>query len=738
MYRIRKLTAVLCALCLIAACLTGCAQTTATSATHVSNLSSEAIETKQDIILASSETSETEYNPMNTGIITGMSLDENGNFQIIREPAKAEPMGEKNTWTIFVYMCGSDLESDGGLASNDLQEMIDGSVNSRVRYVVMTGGALEWQNEVVDGSRLELYLIENGEIAYLDSADYHYMNDPETLYAFLSWGIENYPAAKMGLIFWNHGGGSIDGVCVDERFIADVNSGALGDVPGLGYTLSLHDISRVLSQVSEQMTDKFEFVGYDACLMGTLENAFMLSPYARYMYASEEVEPGCGWEYTSIGRAINRSGRIDGAGLGKVVCDGYFKGCAEIECEDAATLSCIDLSVIDDVIYSFDALGRKMMTLAEDPASLAEIAKNTNTVEFFGGNSETEGYCNLADLDGIVNAVSCVVPDVKTVLNAIGRAVTYNVNGILHENACGLSLYYPLHAETGTGELGRFAEVVTSPYYYGFVAQNFYAAANGGLNGYDPAESLNAWASAVDDSIDNIVEEYGEAHLTGQSPYISFAEEPQLYESGSFGFVLAEESIPYVSSVEAELYFFSDDGKDMVWLGGTTDVFADWETGSFVDDFDGLWFCTPDGQLISATVVSETEAFSTYTTPVLLNGEATNLRFVVDNSDFSVTLYGVWESVDEHGMAGRNSYQLTEGDVIQPLFHAFDVETQEEKIYFGEEYVYDGNDEWLYGVLFDDDYFYRFCIYDIYGDFYVTDGVMFNVKDGQPFFYPEG
>ena len=41
----------------------------------------------------------------------------------------------------------------------------------------------------------------------------------------------------------------------------------------------------------------FELIGFDACLMASVEMASVASPYAKYMVASEEVEPGSGWDY---------------------------------------------------------------------------------------------------------------------------------------------------------------------------------------------------------------------------------------------------------------------------------------------------------------------------------------------------------------------------------------------------------------------------------------------------------
>ena len=43
----------------------------------------------------------------------------------------------------------------------------------------------------------------------------------------------------------------------------------------------------------------FDFIGFDTCLMGTVENALMLTAHADYLIASEETEPGLGWYYTN-------------------------------------------------------------------------------------------------------------------------------------------------------------------------------------------------------------------------------------------------------------------------------------------------------------------------------------------------------------------------------------------------------------------------------------------------------
>lgn len=745
MFPFQKLTAVFCVLCLLAAIFSGCsAQVGDSSETEPSGKTAAAPVSGQgsSAITGSGfgfgqDADSPASSARNTGLITNIALDQQGHLQIAREPAKCDPMGEPNTWTIFVYLCGSDLESDGGYASGDLQEMIEGSKGSKVRYVVMTGGALQWQKIVEDNDSLGIYLVEDGTITLLESLDYGYMNAPETLLTFLNWGIENYPAEKMGLILWDHGGGSIAGVCKDEYFLRDIDNGVLGDISGYNMTLSLYDISSALNRVYEKMTDQFEFVGYDACLMGTLENAFMLSSYARYMYASEEVEPGAGWDYVAIGKAIGSSGKINGARLGRIVCDSFYQSCEDGGQGNNATFSCIDLSKMDDLIMAFDAFSVNVLSASEDPESLAKIVRKMNHVEFFGGNSESEGYYNLVDLADAVKMLSSVVPGADVVQQAIRQAVLYSRNGSYHKRSCGLSVYYPLSIEEGSRELGEFAKVACSPYYYGYVAQNAYAAANGGLDGYDREYSLNAWASAMDANVENLIEDYGSIQVTGKSPYIVFCEEPALSEDGAYGFSLTEESLPYVNRVNADIFFLSDDGEDLVFLGSTSDVIGDWDNGVFVDHFDGLWFCLPDGQLLSSIIVSEADDQTIYTTPILLNGKETNLRFVMNNSDYTISLDGVWTGEESNGFGGRNIYQLKVGDVIQPMYSATNVETGAESTYYGQDYTYDGSNEWCYNTMFDSEYYYQFSIYDIYGDSYVTDYVTFTVENGQLYFYPE-
>ena len=95
---------------------------------------------------------------------------------------------------------------------------------------------------------------------------------------------------------------------------------------------------------------EFEIIGFDTCLMATLETAAALSPYGRYMVASEEIEPGTGWDYTAWLQAICDNPTADGLAVGTAICDSYFAKCQAGQTDDIATLSVIDLAAVPKLV----------------------------------------------------------------------------------------------------------------------------------------------------------------------------------------------------------------------------------------------------------------------------------------------------------------------------------------------------------------------------------------------------
>ena len=605
-----------------------------------------------------------------------------------------------DSWTIFVYICGSNLESESSFATDNMQEMIDASAVSGVRFVVQTGGAEEWHNGA-SADELDRFEIVGGVSTIVDRQPLASMGDSATLADFLRWGLAVYPSSHAGLVLWDHGSGSINGVCFDDLANSD--------------SLSLRDLDTALSSLHGALPGGFDFIGFDACLMGTVEAASMLAPYAKYMIGSQEVEPGTGWDYAAIGNCLAADPSADMITVGKAICDGFYQMCDSVEAANSATLALVDLSKIDALRSAFELYAQHLYEATEDEANFVPIVRAIITADNYGGNNRSEGYTNMVDLGGLIAAGTSWSSNAQAARAALDDAVVYQVRGADHQDASGLSIYYPLEVQ-GSMELRIFRDVCISTHYLALVDKIAYGFANGGSwAGYDETTPWD-WDSMVPDS--------------EQSTVISFREEPALDENGIYYFVLSEQGLNYTVSVEANVYMLAANMQDYISLGLTSDVLADWDTGLVEDDFDGYWFSLPDGQNLSVYLVDETLDYGIFTSPVTVNGNDTNLRFAWYYDTSEIRLMDLWDGVDDNGIAARPEETLKPGDRIVPRFDAVDPDTFEESEYSGEEYIWGSNDNISFGLLPDGAYLYSFVIDDIFGGSYVTDSVSFVIDQG--------
>lgn len=668
---------------------------------------------------------------------SSLVLGSDGNVTITRKQrAEETPMGEDGTWTVFVYLCGSDLESESGLGVSDMEEMSIASTSQNIKFVVQAGGAASWSDYDIPETRHNRFVITGGNITLVDDVSQTNMGDSSTLTSFLNWGIENYPAAKMGLVFWNHGGGSITGVCFDENYDYD--------------SLSLKEIDNSLTSVFDNMTDKFEFIGFDACLMATVENASMLVPHARYMYASEELEPGYGWDYIAIGNYLDRNPDCDGAELGKVVADSFYASCDDIGEGDNATFSVTDLSKIDDLVTAVNKAAESMNSAADDSSALASMVRGINSARNYGGNNKSEGYTNMVDLGALMSAVSDNAAAANEVLAAIDNAVIYNIYGDNESGSTGLSTYYPLMV-SGSEELSIFKDICISPYYMTFIDRIAYGSANGGS--VDDYSADDTWLSDGaeywnDDedydffsdfwSIFDSEDDTGIDFVSDDSS-IYFSEEPHVNDNGIYTFTFDSDSIDNVGSVNCSVYYVDDKNECLYELGIDSYVSVDWDTGVVEDLFDALWYTLPDSQLLAMYVVEQNDGYDVFSSPILLNGSETNLRIKYDYSgeNAEISILGVWDGVNSSGQASKTIYQLSEGDVIVPLYYTYDFDGSYIDITEGYEYTFDGNSSVYLNYLPDTDYQYSFEINDIFGNTYYTDFTTFAVEGCEAFFYKD-
>ena len=325
--------------------------------------------------------------------------------------------------TLFVYMCGSSLERVNGSASENLRQLTEAALEEGVNIVVQTGGTTRWHTSIISAASTDRYEIADGalRLVWREPTKQNF-GAPETLAAFLEWGAAEYPAEAYSLILWNHGGGTLGGVCYDENFEGD--------------SLSLTELDAALQAGVEATGQKFAFVGMDACLMATVETAFVLEPYAEHMIASQELEPESGWDYTVLAEHLGK------ADLYSAVLSAYAARSAGRE---YYTLSHIDLTRFESTADAFARLVAAMQA-DETPRTVVDAL---NAGLRYGSWSAADGDRDLYDLGMLFQAYG-----IEGGLEGVEC-----VSGGLRSGATGLSVYFPLRAK---GDLEAYAAL--SPY----------------------------------------------------------------------------------------------------------------------------------------------------------------------------------------------------------------------------------------------------------------------------------
>jgi hypothetical protein len=351
-------------------------------------------------------------------------------------PPPPPPEANGQSWTILVYMVAdTNLEPYG---MEDLIEMAGVGAGPGFRIVAQVDRAAAYTSDAVlnvpnwvSALRME---VGRGRFDVVDDVGEPNMGAPETLSDFIAWGISQYPADRYGLVLWDHGGGII-GFGGDESAQSDL--------------LSLPEMQTSLDEGLAASGERFAFVGFDACLMATWETAVVLAPHAEYLLASEELEPGHGWDYHSFD-ATRRDPTTHPVALGSEIVAGFFDQAAAQQTSADITLSVVDLTRVHLLTAALEAFGQAVgpgLAKFAQPLGIAQTRAETFAASGAGQGSMF-GLVDLADLmAGLVQTAPEAAGPARAVIDALSEVVVEYRNGPAHPGARGLSVYFPLYAE---------------------------------------------------------------------------------------------------------------------------------------------------------------------------------------------------------------------------------------------------------------------------------------------------
>ena len=646
------------------------------------------------------------------------------------------------TVTVMVYMCGTDLESKSGMATSDLEEMVNATLGDNINVILETGGASNWQNQIIKSNTNQRFRVKQGGLETLDAkVGKRSMVDPATLSDFIQFSAREYPADRYILVLWDHGGGSLTGYGYDELFP--------------GGSMSLDGINTALKDGGV----KFDMIGFDACLMATLETALVAGQYGDYLVASEAVEPGTGWYYTNWLSALSANPAMDSLDVGKQIIDDYVKMSGS---NSQTTLSMTDLAELQGTVPSaFKAFSSSTGALiAGDGFNTVATARS--------GSRDFSTSSKINQIDLIHFADNLATNESNTLAGTLRDAVKYNRNSSMISHANGLSIYFPYQSLRSVSTAIETYNAIGMDKSYSDCIKSFASVAAGGQVASGSSEnplgtllgdntgsllgtllggstSSSDTASGSTDTVTQLLELFlkNKSVVTGdkdsnwvdenlvrgsiadyQKNNAGFANLMLTYKGETPTLVLTEEQWSSVVTLEQNVYI--DDGTGYIDLG--LDNIADYDADNdLIMAYDGTWLSL-NGQIVSYYLVSEDQVDESYTIlgriPAMLNGTRVNiiLQFTKDMPYGEVLGAQYDYDATSTDTIMKGLVEIVAGDKIDFLCDYYNYDgTFNDAFYLGEQMTATGSWEIGNAPLGDNvkwDMAYR--ITDIYGGQYWT------------------
>ncbi len=617
----------------------------------------------------------------------------------------------QDTVTVMVFMCGTDLESRSGMATNDLGEMAKANIPDNLNIIVYTGGCNGWKTSGISSSVNQIYRVRSGKMELLvdDDGD-RAMTDPNTLVRFINYCTENYPANRQALIFWDHGGGSITGYGYDEKH---KNAGSM----------DLSEINQALKSTGQ----KFDWIGFDACLMATLETAQMCSNYADYLIASEETEPGVGWYHTKWVDAIGANTSIPTLELGQVIVDSFVEECNRVCGGQKTTLSVIDLAEFSNTVPS------KLKAFSTSTTNLIKSENYKAVSDARAGTREFATSSKIDQIDLVNFANSIGTDDAKALSEAVLGAVKYNKTSRSMTNAYGVSMYFPYKKASKVGTVAAINNDIGVDSEYnkcmqafaglettGQVAAGGQGSAFGSLMGL-AGTGTSSGTTSGGDAIGALLNAFlgGDRSIEGMdSDDVQFMNDSSVYNAddaasyvadnqfdpsklvwtdagdGTHVLDMSKEDWALIQNLQVNM--FVDDGEGYVDMG-LDNLYYFTEDGKLIGETDNTWFAI-DGQPVAfyyedTTETDDGDSIVQARVPAFVDGVKCNLIIIFDSEHPDGYIAGArYDYSEEEASFGSDDTGASAGSSLMPVAKGVTEIKNGAKIDFVCDYYdYDGN-----------------------------------------------
>jgi hypothetical protein len=364
----------------------------------------------------------------------------------------------------MVYIGGdTDLEA---AAIEDINEMEQVGSNDNINIVVQVDRTPGYDSSNGDWTTTRRYYIRSDADANVINSDLLCdlgelnMGDPNTLQDFITWAKTRYPADRYMLVLWNHGEGfrarHLERLLFRNIVWDDTNGND---------SLSLPEIRQAVSGAGG-----VNIIGFDACLMGMMETAIQMDGLADYMIASEDLEPGDGWEYNLFLASLASNPNMTPQQLAAAVVNAYQ---SRYSGSSGVTLAAVDLSQAGTLRNALDNLARAFL---EDPdgdgPQVPVVESDRNAIQTARNNAQRfarqrPAYDDYRDAYHFAQLIRDAIDDAEVdnactaLINAITAAVTSEWHSNDLPNAHGLTVWLP-DRSFFNNHIRRYTELITA------------------------------------------------------------------------------------------------------------------------------------------------------------------------------------------------------------------------------------------------------------------------------------
>lgn len=444
-----------------------------------------------------------------------------------------------------------------------------------------------------------------------------------------------------------------------------------GAMTGFGWESIYGDDCLTLKELTEGFDNAYgldennppiDMLYFNACLMSNSDVINSMKGVAKYMIAGEEVGLAVSKYYGALCDRLCENPNMNAMQIGKTLIDCYVNELttngAMLGAPQQSGMNLIDMSIATNVYDSYTNLAKRILSdVADEPSLLAKLSRNVS--ESINFAEESYKRYNCTDLWLWIDGLSDIYPDeTKKIQDLIDEAVIYKrANGYI-KDAHGISVYFPNFIED-LPSLKVALKYIDSISYSEDISALYYYKLAGCLN-----DKYKEYCEANGIKVPEVID-YNSMGILRNSKITA------IDENGNVKATIDEVVYPILYDVRYELSKV-DEFFDVVRCYGE-DRFVASDGGNGVKTvFEGKWV-NIGGTPLYVRAINSYDDTIVYESPVMYKGYEYRLILQCEmNDDTNVdefTILGLRHPDDGAATIDRNVVELKPGSYITPIYY---------------------------------------------------------------------